>query len=97
MKNIDMKLLSTMFFGFFVFLEVVIFVIGEGTMVGYKVFDNTVRIYSVIMIVISIVSIVLIFKDKQAGYAILGFTILITMIVYFGHHLLLWPCEHCSF
>ena len=48
------------------------------------------------MITISTFSMILIFKDKTVGYLILALSIVITLIVYFGHRMLWWPCEYCN-
>jgi preprotein translocase subunit SecY len=73
------------------------FMVGEGIMFGIRVFDDVIRYPTVIMIIVSSIGIVLIFKEKTIGYLIVILSILITLIIGFGHRMLWWPCEYCSF
>lgn len=96
MINKDLKAISGLFFGFFVFFEVVIFLFGEGIMFGIRVFDNEIRLFALSGIFVSSMGIVLILKDKNIGYLIVSVTILITLIIFFGHMMLWWPCPYCE-
>ncbi len=96
MINIGNKIVASIVFGFFIFFEIMIFMFGEGIMFGYRVFNEIVRGYSTITIILSTFSIILIFKDKTSGYLIFILTIIVTLIIYFGHRMLWWPCEYCS-
>lgn len=81
--------------GFHLFLLNTIFMVGEGILFGFRYFDEIIRMFTGIEMIISIVSIVLIFKDKQIGYVLLASSILSTYIIIFGHRMLWWPCEYC--
>jgi len=70
---------------------------GEGILFGHRYFDETIRMFTGIEMIISILSIVLIFKDKRIGYVLLAISILSTYIVTLGHRMFRWPCEYCSF
>ena len=74
-----------------------IFMVGEGILFGHRYFDDVIRIFTGIEIIILTVSIVLIFRDKQIGYVLLTISILSTYIIAFGHRMFWWPCEYCSF
>jgi hypothetical protein len=69
---------------------------GEGILFGIRVFDDVIRLHAVAMVIISSIGMVLIFKDKIIGYVIVALTMIITLMVYFGHRMLWWPCEYCS-
>lgn len=97
MINKKYKIISGIVFGFFVFMEITMFLVGEGVMFGIRVFDDVIRLHAGIMIIVSSIGIVLIFKDKIIGYVIVILPIVITLIIYFGHRMLWWPCEYCSF
>ena len=71
--------------------------VGEGILFGHRYFDDIIRIFTGIEIIILTVSIVLIFRDKQIGYVLLTISILSTYIIAFGHRMFWWPCEYCSF
>jgi hypothetical protein len=71
--------------------------VGEGILFGNRYFDDVIRTFTGIEMIISILSIVLIFKDKQIGYVLLAISILSTHIITFGHRMFWWPCEYCSF
>ena len=71
--------------------------VGEGILFGHRYFDDVIRIFTGIEIIILTVSIVLIFRDKQIGYVLLTISILSTYIIAFGHRMFWWPCEYCSF
>ncbi|QMU55222.1 MAG: hypothetical protein GKS07_10205 [Nitrosopumilus sp.] len=83
--------------GFHLFFLSTIFMVGEGILFGFRYFDDVIRIFTGIEMIISTVSIILIFKDKQMGYVILALSILSTYIIMFGHRMLWWPCEYCKF
>ena len=72
------------------------FIVGEGILFGHRYFDEAIRSFSGIEIIISIVSIVLIFKERQIGYLLLALTILSTYIIQLGHRIFLWSCDYCS-
>ncbi len=95
MINKGNKSLAGAFFGFFIFFEVILLIFGEGIMIGHRVFLE-IRIYSIVNIIISNISIILIFKDKTIGYLILILSMVIAFIVYFGHLMLWWPCDYCG-
>jgi len=81
--------------GFYFFLLSTIFMMGEGILFGHRYFDETIRTFTGIEIVLSVVSVFLIFKDKQIGYILLAISILSTYIIAFGHRMFWWPCEYC--
>ena len=83
--------------GFHLFFLSTIFMMGEGILFGFRYFDDVIRTFAGIEMVVSILSIVLIFKDKQIGYVLLALSILSTYIITFGHRMLWWPCEYCRF
>jgi len=71
--------------------------VGEGILFGHRYFDDVIRTFTGIEMIISIASIVLIFKDKQIGYVLFAISILSAYIIAFGHRMFWWPCEYCSF
>jgi len=75
----------------------VFILVGEGILFGHRYFDETIRIFSGIEIILSIVSIILIFKEHKIGYLLLAITILSTYIIQLGHRIFLWNCDYCSF
>ncbi|QLH06779.1 hypothetical protein C5F50_06585 [Nitrosopumilus ureiphilus] len=77
------------------FLLNTIFMVGEGILFGIRYFDEVIRTFTGIEIIISIASMILIFKDKQIGFILLAISILSTYIIQFGHRMLWWPCEYC--
>ncbi len=97
MNNKTVKTGCSVVTGFHLFLLSTIFLVGEGILFGHRYFDDVIRIFTGIEMVVSILSIVLIFKDKQIGYVILAISILSTYIVTFGHRMFWWPCEYCNF
>ncbi len=70
--------------------------VGEGILFGHRYFDDVIRTFTGIEMIISILSIVLIFKDKQIGYVLLTLSILSTYIIALGHRMFWWPCEYCG-
>lgn len=80
---------------FHLFLLSTIFMVGEGILFGHRYFDEVIRTFTGIEIVLSVVSLFLIFKEKQVGYVLLAVSILSTYIITFGHRMLWWPCEYC--
>lgn len=96
MINKDAKVFCSLFGFFFIFTEITILMFGEGIMFGYRVFDNEIRLFALAGIGACIVSIILIFKDKNIGYLIFALVIAITLLVYFGHLIGWWPCEYCD-
>ena len=95
MINKGAKAFTGLFYSFFMFLEIILLLVGEGIMFGNRVFDNEIRLFALAGIVVSSMGIVLIFKDKNIGYLIISVTIVITLVIYFGHRMLWWPCEYC--
>jgi hypothetical protein len=75
----------------------ILFIAGEGILFGHRYFDEIIRTFSVIEIILSIVSLILIFKEKSIGYVLLTISILSTYIIQLGHRMLWWPCDYCSF
>lgn len=90
------KALAGAVFAFFVFLEAMTILFGEAIMVGHRVFDEAVMAYAGAMIAASALSMVMILTGRALGYLVLGLSVTVTLIVYFGHHMLLWPCEYCG-
>lgn len=68
---------------------------GEGILFGLRYFDEVIRIFNGAEIIISIVSVILIFKERKIGYILFAVTILSTYIIELGHWMLLWPCDYC--
>ena len=97
MNNKIIKIGCSIGMSFHLFFLNTIFMVGEGILFGHRYFDDVIRTFTGIEIIISIVSIVLIFKDKQIGYVLLAISILSTYIIAFGHRMFWWPCEYCSF
>jgi len=95
MNNKTVKICCSAITGFHLFLLSIIFMVGEGILFGHRYFDETIRTFTGIEIVLSAVSLFLIFKDKQVGYILLAISILSTYIITFGHRMLWWPCEYC--
>ena len=96
MKTRNKKFLSSAIATLHLFLLTTIFMVGEGILFGHRYFDETIRIFAGTEIVLSIISIVLIFKEKQIGYVLLTLSVLSTYIIAFGHRIFLWPCDYCS-
>ena len=96
MINKGNKIAASIVFGFFTFIQNIFFTVGEGIMFGYRVFNEIVVGYSIATIALATISMILIFKDKTSGYLILILTIIVTLIIYFGHRMLWWPCEYCN-
>ena len=69
---------------------------GEGILFGLRYFDEVIRIFNGTEIIISIVSVVLIFRERKIGYILFALTILSTYIIELGHWMLLWPCDYCT-
>lgn len=70
--------------------------VGEGILFGQRYFDEVIRTFTGIEIILSVVSLFLIFKEKKVGYVLLTASILSTYIIQFGHRMLWWPCEYCN-
>ena len=68
---------------------------GEGILFGHRYFDEVIRTFTGVEIVLSVTSLFLIFKEKQMGYVLLIVSVLCTYIIQFGHRMLWWPCEYC--
>jgi len=75
----------------------ILFIAGEGILFGHRYFDEIIRTFSGKEIILSIVSLVLIFKEKSIGYVLLTVSILSTYIIQLGHQMLWWPCDYSSF
>lgn len=69
---------------------------GEGILFGLRYFDEVIRIFNGTEIIISVVSIILIFKERKIGYILFAVTILSTYIIQLGHWMFWWPCDYCS-
>jgi len=87
MNNKTTKIGCFVITGFHLFLLNTIFMVGEGILFGFRYFDEIIRIFTGIEMIISIVSVVLIFKDKQMGYVLLALSILSTYIIALGHRM----------
>ena len=72
-------------------------VVGEGILFGHRYFDEVIRTFSGIEIIISIISVILILKDHKIGYLLFVLTILSTYIIQLGHRIFLWNCDYCGF
>jgi len=97
MNNKTAKMGCSAIAGLHLFLLSAIFMAGEGILFGFRYFDETIRTFTGIEIVLSVVSLFLIFKGKQIGYVLLAVSILSTYVIAFGHRMLWWPCEYCRF
>ena len=97
MNNKTAKIGCSAIAGFHLFLLSTIFMTGEGILFGFRYFDETIRTFTGIEIVLSVVSLFLIFKGKQIGYVLLTVSILSTYVITLGHRMLWWPCEYCRF
>jgi hypothetical protein len=95
MNNKTAKIGCSAVTGFHLFLLSAIFMAGEGILFGHRYFDEVIRTFTGIEIVLSVMSLLLIFKEKQIGYVLLTVSILSTYIIQFGHRMLWWPCEYC--
>jgi hypothetical protein len=91
-----MKKISYGIAGFHLFWLFLIFIFGEGILFGHRYFDGIIRIFSGIEIIITIVSVILIIKNRKLGYVLLAISILSTVIIELGHLIHLWPCEYCN-
>lgn len=96
MNNKTVKIGCSAVTGFHLFLLSTIFMIGEGILFGIRYFDDVTRVFTGIEMAISVVSVVLIFKDKKIGYVLLALSVLSTYIITLGHRMLWWPCEYCN-
>ena len=81
---------------FHVFWLFIGFMMGEGILFGHRYFDNVIRIFTGLEIIILIASFVFIFKNTRIGYVFLGFALISTYIIEFGHRLGFWPCTYCD-
>ncbi|MGH1568134.1 MAG: hypothetical protein ACRBBZ_02890 [Nitrosopumilus sp.] len=90
------KIICSTVTGSHLFLLSTIFMVGEGILFGHRHFDDVIRIFAGIEIILSSVSLFLIFKEKQIGYVLLTVSVLSTYIIQFGHRMLWWPCEYCN-
>jgi hypothetical protein len=95
MNNKTAKIGYSAVTGFHLFLLSAIFMAGEGILFGHRYFDEVIRTFTGIEIVLSVMSLLLIFKEKQIGYVLLTVSILSTYIIQFGHRILWWPYEYC--
>jgi len=88
MNNKTVKIGCSAVTGFHLFLLSTIFMVGEGILFGHRYFDEAIRTFTGIEIVLSAVAIFLIFKEKQMGYVLLATSVLSTYIIQFGHRML---------
>ena len=95
MINKSGKILACAIFIIYTIFEYLMFMFGEAIMVGHRVVGADARIYAGIMMAVAAFSMILIFMDRAIGYLILGLSITITLVVYFGHHMFWWPCKYC--
>jgi hypothetical protein len=72
-----------------------VFAFGDGILFGFRYFDEAIQAFTGIEMTASVVAIVLIFKDKQIGFVLLGLSIASTYVIQFGHRIFWWPCEYC--
>ena len=72
-------------------------IVGEGILFGHRYFDEVIRTFSGIEIIISTMSVILILKDHKIGYLLFVLTILSTYIIQLGHRIFLWNCDYCGF
>ena len=96
MNNKTVKIGCSAVTCFHLFLLGTIFMVGEGILFGHRYFDEVIRIFTGIEIILSVVSLFLIFKEQKAGFVLLTVSILSTYIIQFGHRMLWWPCEYCN-
>lgn len=81
--------------GLHLFLLGTIFMIGEGILFGHRYFDEVIRTFTGLEIVLFVMALFIIFKEKQIGYVLLAVSILSAYIIQFGHRMLWWPCKYC--
>ncbi|WP_048115632.1 hypothetical protein [Nitrosopumilus adriaticus] len=96
MNNKITKIGCSVGVGIHLFFLSTIFMVGEGILFGIRFFDEVIRVFTGVEILISIISVILIFKDKPIGFVLLAISVLSTYVIQFGHRMFLWPCEYCG-
>ena len=96
MINKGAKALAGAVFAAFIFFEAVTMLFGEAIVMGYRILGEAVWAYAIIAIAASALSMIMIFRDRALGYLVLGLSVTVVLIVYFGHRIFWWPCEYCS-
>ena len=85
MDNIVVKIGCFAIIVFHLFWLILGFMFGGGILFGHRYFDDVIRTFNGTQIMVTIVSLALIFKNKPVGFVLLAITILSTYIIELGH------------
>ena len=78
---------------FWLFIE---FMMGEGIIFGHRYFDNVIRTFSGLEIILFIASFVFIYKNTRIGYLFLAIALVTNIIFNWGHRLGIYECSYCQ-
>jgi len=85
MDNTVVKIGCFVIIVFHLFWLILGFMFGEGILFGHRCFDDVIRTFNGTQIMVTIVSLALILKNKPVGFVLLAITILSTYIIELGH------------
>jgi hypothetical protein len=96
LSNIE-KLIFGGLVGFHVFWLFIGFMVGEGILFGTRYFDNTIRIFTGIEILLSFVAVGFIYKNNRIGYVFFTISVITTYVIGLGHWMGFWYCSYCQY
>lgn len=94
-SNIE-KIIFACIVAIHMFWLVLISMVGEGIVFGTRSFDEVIRTFTGLEILLTIISTVFIYKNNKIGYVIFAISLLSTYVIIFGHRLGWWPCPYCQ-
>ena len=90
------KLIFAIIVPFHIFWLIASFLFGEGILFGIRVVGDLLRIFVCIELVLTITSIVFIYKNNKIGYVLFTISLISTYVIEFGHRMGYWPCPYCE-
>jgi len=97
MISILEKLIFAALIAFHIFWLIIGFMTGEGVLFGHRYFDNTIRLFTGLEILLLLASSVLIYKNIRRGYVLAGLSLISTYVISLGHWMGLWHCSYCQY
>ena len=82
-------------FAAFAGFEALLLMYGEGILFGHRVYLDVLGPFILGALAASAASMLMICRNCDAGYPLLGLTIAATLVMQFGHWMLWWPCDYC--
>lgn len=97
MISITEKIIFACIVAFHIFWMVIAFMMGEGILFGHRYFNDVMRIFAGLEILLALASSVLIYKNIRIGYVFFAIAAGSTYVISFGHRMGLWDCSYCKY